>query len=73
MALREYNINPGEDKVAVVETGTVTAVTGGATSLGGTIELRLLVDDAIAPSKQEVLRALEMIEQRIVEDTWPPA
>lgn len=73
MALRQYDINPGQDKVGVAETGTVTAVTGGASSLGGTIQMRLIIDDAVAPSRQEVLRAMLVLEQRIIEDTYPPS
>lgn len=73
MALREFNINPGQDKVAVVKNSSATAVTGGATSLGGTIGIRLMIDDAVVTSKLEVLRAIEVLEGRIVEDTWPIA
>ena len=71
MALREYNINPGQDKIAVTKNATATAVTGGATTLGGTIEIRLLIDDTVAPSKLEVLRAIEVLTYRVTEDTWP--
>lgn len=73
MALKEWNIALGGDKVSIVKNASVTAVTGGASTLGGNYEMRLLIDDAVATSKTEVLRAIEALEQRITEDTWPPA
>lgn len=73
MALKEWNANVGNDKVAVVKNASVTAVTGGAANLGGTIAVRLLVDDTVAASKMEVNRAVEAILQRFNEDTYPPA
>jgi hypothetical protein len=48
-------------------------VTGGASSLGGTIQMRLIIDDAVTTSRQEALRAMIAFEQRIIEDTWPPS
>lgn len=74
MPLREWNINVGQDKVAVTKNTSGTAVSGGATNLGGTIGMRLLIDDAVTGmSKQEALRQLEVLSQRVIEDTWPPA
>ena len=73
MALRQYDIAVGQDKVGVTGTGTVTAVTGGASSLGGTTGIRLLVDDAVTVTKQEALRMWEVLGIRLVEDTWPPS
>lgn len=73
MALKEWNTKPGDDKVAVQKLASVTAVTGGATSLGGTTGIRVLVDDAVITSKHDALRLLNIIEQKLTEDAWPPA
>jgi hypothetical protein len=73
MALRQYDIAVGQDKVGVTETGTVTAISGGAGSLGGTTGIRLIVDDAVTVTKQEALRMVEILEIRLTEDTWPPS
>lgn len=71
MAVTEFNIAVGNDKVAATKNTSCTAVTGGASTLGGTTAVRLLVDDAVAPSKLEVMRALEVLEGLIVENKWP--
>lgn len=71
MALTEFNLGNDYDKVALVKNTTVTAVSGGATTLGGTYGVRLLVDDTVALSKQEVLRAIEVLEMAIIEGKWP--
>lgn len=73
MALKEWNAVVGTDKISITKNDSVTAVAGGATTLGGTTAIRLLIDDAVAPSKNEVIRELTAIVQRITEDTWPPA
>ena len=64
MANRFYSAYFGGDKVAVAETGTTTAAAD--------VEVRVTYD-ATNNSKQALLRALESIKARIVEDTWPPA
>ena len=74
MALNEYNINVGvNDPTGVAWTQTVTAVSGGATSLGGTTAIRLLIDDAVTISKVEAIRLLEVLENYIVTHTWTPS
>lgn len=73
MPVREWNVPLGADKIGVTKNASPTAVAGGAGSLGGTVMVRLLVDDAVTTSKLDIMRALEILEQRIVEDTYPPA
>lgn len=73
MALRQYDIAVGQDKIGVSETGTVTAISGGASTLGGTTGIRLIVDDAVTLTKQEALRMIEILEIRLTEENWPPA
>lgn len=73
MALREYNVNPGQNMLDITKNTSATAITGGATTLGGTVEVRLLIDDAVAPSKLEVLRAIEALEYMVTQDNWPQA
>lgn len=63
MATTQYDYNIGQDKDAVVKT------TGSAISSA----VSLTFDLAVVNSKQDVLRALEILEQAIMEDTWPPA
>lgn len=72
MAVKEFNWSPNAEKTGVVKNAATTAVGAGAANLGGT-GVRVLVDDATVLSKLDVTRALQTIEQRIVEDTWPPA
>lgn len=72
MALRQYDIAVGQDKIGVTETGTVTAISGGASSLGGTTGIRLIVDDAVTVTKMEALRMVEVLEIRLTEENWPP-
>ncbi len=64
MADRYYNVEFGGDKVAVTEDSSSTAARD--------VEVRITYD-ATANSKGAALRALEVIRQRIIEDTWPPA
>lgn len=74
MAARQYSFTPGpNEKTGIIDTGTLTAISGGATSLGGTVGARLLIDDAVMTSKAEVMRALALVRQRIMERDWPPA
>lgn len=54
----------GANKSAVTKTSV------GA--IGGGVGLRVVLDEGVMPSKSHVLRALQTVEQRIVEDTWPP-
>lgn len=57
---------------AVADASDVT-VTLGAASLGGTIGVRVTVDDAVLTSKEQAIAALDSIRRRIVEQTWPAA
>lgn len=63
MADRFYSVNFGQDKTQVAETGTSTAAAH--------VEIRITYD-ATNNSKGAALRALELLEARITEDTWPP-
>lgn len=54
-----------------VEDGSNIATTLGAASLGGTIGVRVTVDDAVLTSKEQALAALETIAERITRQTWP--
>lgn len=56
-----------------VEDGSNIATTLGAASLGGTIGVRIIVDDAVLTSKEQALMALETISERITKQTWPAA
>lgn len=54
-----------------VEDGSNIATTLGAASLGGTIGVRVTVDDAVLTSKEQALAALGIIAERITKQTWP--
>lgn len=56
-----------------VEDASNVATTLGAASLGGTIGVRVIVDDAVMTSKAEVLRHIDTVVQVITEQTWPAA
>ena len=56
-----------------VDDATNVAVTLGAASLGGTIGVRVTVDDAVLTSKGQAVAALDVIRSRIIEQTWPAA
>ena len=64
MADRFYSASLGQDKVAVAETASTTA--------GAHVEVRITYD-ASGLTKQDALKLLEHLEQRITQDTWPPA
>lgn len=53
--------------------GGKTAITTNAGASIGTSIARVSLDDANAPSKSDVIRALELIIQRITEANWPLA
>lgn len=57
---------------AVDDAGNV-AITLGTASLGGTIGVRVTVDDAVLASKEQALLALDTVRQKIIEKTWPAA
>lgn len=54
-----------------VEDGSNIATTLGAASLGGTIGVRIIVDNAVLTSKEQAIMALEQIGELIVKQTWP--
>jgi hypothetical protein len=68
MTDRFYSVNIGQDKTQVAETASTTAAAH--------VEVRITYDNAAlavnAGGKQAALRAIELIEARITEDTWPP-
>lgn len=64
MADRFYYGEFGADKVAITEDSSDSA--------GADVSVRITYD-ATNNSKTAALRTLEMIRQRIIEDTWPPA
>lgn len=64
MAVRQYSITS-----TAAAFGAVTETSG--TSIGSEI-VRLLVDDANAASKMNVLRAIDELRDYIAADTWPP-
>lgn len=65
MADRFYSCEFGTRmKSGVTETGTTTAAAD--------VEVRITYD-ATGNSKTAALLAIEAIEQKILEDTWPPA
>lgn len=66
MADRFWSISAGQDRTLVAETGATTA--------GAHVEVRITYDNAaLVGNKQLALRLLQLVEQRIVEETWPPA
>jgi hypothetical protein len=75
MPLRQYTFRPGQQKedVRATSTGTVTAIAGGAASLGGTVGMVVIIDDAVITSKTDANLGLELIEQMLPEITWPPS
>lgn len=54
-----------------VADGSNIATTLGAASLGGTIGVRVIVDDAVLTTKEQALMALEIVCDRITKQTWP--
>lgn len=54
-----------------VADGSNLAVTLGVASLGGTIGVRVIIDDAVITSKDTALRHLEVIMDQLVGKTWP--
>lgn len=63
MADRFWSLSLGQKKQDIAETGTTTA--------GAHVEVRITYT-ATGLSKQEALKALELLEYKITEDTWPP-
>ncbi|MEA3264600.1 MAG: hypothetical protein U9R07_14065 [Pseudomonadota bacterium] len=62
----QYDVTPRS-----VADGSNIATTLGAASLGGTIGVRVIVDDAVLTTKEQAIMALEIAFDRIVKQTWP--
>jgi hypothetical protein len=60
---KQFDAAPGADKLAIVK-----STVGG---LGGSIGVRVIIDDTLITSKTAAKLAVEAIRQRIGEDTWP--
>lgn len=58
------------DIARIGHTDQVTETSGSSI---GSSAVRVIIDDANAGSKQEAIRQLTAIRDRLVEDTWPPA
>ena len=56
-----------------VEDGSNIATTLGVASLGGTIGVRVIVDDAVLTSKEQAIAALETVKEAIIKQVWPAA
>lgn len=54
-----------------VDDATNVAVTLGVASLGGTIGVRVIIDDAVLTSREQAFLAIYAIEQLLLEKTWP--
>lgn len=66
MADRFWSISAGQEKTQVAETGSTTA--------GADVEIRVTYTSTpLLSNKQLVMRLIELLEARIIEDTWPPA
>jgi len=57
---------------AVADSSNV-AVTLGVASLGGTVGVRVIVDDLVVTSKDAALRHLDTVMMKIEAGTWPPS
>ena len=64
MATRRYKISRGETEFQIVEE---------VGSANNSDDFEFTVDLANAPSREQVLLALRMIENWIVSHKWPPA
>lgn len=54
-----------------VDDATNVAVTLGVASLGGTIGVRVIIDDAVLTSREQAYLAIYAITQLLNEKTWP--
>lgn len=64
MAERFYGIDRGEQGVRNVTEGSASTAT---------TDVEVRVDLAADMQKMEVLLALDVIKEAIIQDTWPPA
>jgi hypothetical protein len=74
MATRIYSVNPGEQNTSVNEAVGPTATSG---IIAVVVDLATNITDqgsSRAPSREELLLALENIKEYIMRDnSWPPA
>jgi len=49
------------------------ATTLGAASLGGTIAVRVIIDDSVIGAKDTAIRHLQTVMDVILKQTWPAA
>lgn len=63
-----YNSTPRDTSDA-----SGVSVTTGTGSLGGTIGVSVIIDDAVLTSKSDALRHIEAVAKKITEQTWPAA
>lgn len=72
MATRRYKISIGEKQEAVVEEAGLATISD---SVELTVDLGTVVNGSAGarkPTKQEVLEAIEKLENYIVSHQWPP-
>lgn len=62
----QYDSTP---RAVADDTNVVTTL--GAASLGGTIAVRVIVDDAVIGSKDAVLKHLTTVMDVVTKQTWP--
>lgn len=62
---KQFDYARGNDKIAVAK-----STVGG---LGGTIGVRVTIDDAVLTTKGQAFLGIETALQKIIEDTWPIA
>lgn len=55
----------------VLDDATNIAVTLGVGSLGGTIGVRIIIDDAVITSRAQAKLMIDNINDSILERTWP--
>lgn len=54
-----------------VDDGSNVVVQLGQASLGGTLGVRVIIDDAVLTSREQAFLALEEIKGLLLEKTWP--
>ena len=67
MATHTYTLVP-----RVLNDGSGITLSAGGTA-GGGATLVVVLDDAVATSKAQIIRELRLLEEYIQRDTWPPS
>lgn len=62
---KQFDYTLGNDKLTVAK-----STVGG---LGGTIGVRVIIDDAVLTTKAQAFLGIEIALQKLIEDTWPIA